>query len=83
MPSNGNEGGYQSVMKGLLRVIAAYEDIEDEGNVDGKCPGVQGEFKLISVIDAVIRIGQFDRSREGYDSIRSCGLRIVVHRYGC
>jgi hypothetical protein len=48
-------------MKRPLRVVPAYEDIEDEGNIDGKHTCFEGKFELVPVIDAGVEIYRVGR----------------------
>jgi hypothetical protein len=61
VPPERREDGYQSVMKRILRVIAAYESVENKWKIDGKHSRFQGEFELVSVIDVCVEISQFRR----------------------
>jgi hypothetical protein len=55
-------------MKRPVGVIAAYENVENKRNIDGKGSRLQGEFELVSVIDVCVEI---NRSRGLKNSIRS------------
>lgn len=59
MPSEGKEYGYKSVMKGLLRVIIAYENVEDERNIDRKRSRFQGIFELVTIVNVCVEIRRF------------------------
>ena len=48
-------------MKRVLRVIAAYESVENKRKIDGKHSRFQGEFELVSVIDVCVEISPFIR----------------------
>jgi len=46
-------------MKRSLRVITAYESVENKRNIDGKHSRFQGGFELVSVIDVCVEISRF------------------------
>jgi hypothetical protein len=76
MPSERREYGYKSVMKGLLRVIIAYKDIEDERDIDGEDAQFLGIFEFVPVIDVIVKISLFQRLGDFYLRL---GVRILSH----
>jgi hypothetical protein len=58
-------------MKRLLRVITAYENVENKRNIDGEHSQFLGVFDLVPVIDVIVKISRFRR-------LGNFGLRLGV-----
>lgn len=78
VPSQGRKDGYQGVVQRLLRVIAAYERIEDKRKIDGKSSRFEGELELVAVIDVIVEIDNGPGSANLYNRIRRCSGRILA-----
>src|SRR5277367_2941568 len=58
MPAERREDRNQGVMKRSLRVVAAYEDIEDKRNIDRKRASLKRELELVLVVNVLVEVNR-------------------------